>query len=61
MRHTLDDLRPEERRHAIATILAKGILRLHSSAVNRPDAEPAESGQRRLDLSATPSPHATNG
>jgi hypothetical protein len=61
MRHTLDDLKPEERRHAVAAILAKGLLRLRSSTVNRPDSKPPESGQGPLDVSATPSPHATNG
>jgi len=61
MRHTLDDLDPQRRRHAIAAILAKGLLRLRASAVNRPDSKPAESGQRPLDVSATPSPDALNG
>ena len=65
MRHTPDDPTPEERRHAIARILAKGVLCLRRNAVTAPSSpshpESPESGPKRLDLSAPSSPDATTG
>ena len=70
----------EQRRHEIAAILAKGVLRLCGGAGISPDSpacgdaygtdraesrsacdNSSESGQNGLELSATSSPHATQG
>ena len=65
MRHMLDDPIPDERRHAIARILAKGVLRLRRNAMieSSSPAKPElpESGEKRLDVLATSRPHATTG
>lgn len=61
-------LTPDERRRQVAAILAKGVLRLCSSAQQLPDPDqsaPADnsskSRQKALEVSAPPSPHATRG
>jgi hypothetical protein len=70
MPHSPDDSRltPDQRRREIASILARGILRLHSMARTAPDsADPdtvehaAEHAQKALEVSATPRPHVTRG
>ena len=65
MRHTPDDLTPEQRRREIAAILAKGVLRLRQNAATAPSSpshpESLESGQKRLAVSAPSSPDATTG
>ncbi len=48
MRHMLDDLTPEERKHAIARILASGFCRLKENKA-----------EKRLDDIATESPYVT--
>lgn len=57
------DLSPDERRTAVATILAQGVLRLrcYQAAVSRPDRtpeNPSKDGSYSLEPGATPSPHA---
>ncbi len=60
------DLTPDQRRHEIAAILAKGVLRLHSMrslgpespAPGSPD-DASDSAQNDLEVSATPRPHVT--
>ena len=62
-------LTPDERRRQVAAILARGVLRLCSSAQLPPEsAESApvagnssKSRQKALEVSAPPSPHATRG
>jgi hypothetical protein len=66
MPHSPDDpahLTPDQRRHEIAAILARGVLRLHSMRQTRPASgladeapEPADSS---LEVSRTPRPHVT--
>jgi len=69
MPHSPDDptdLTPDQRRREVASILARGVLRLHSIRHFAP--EPAASGpcedvpepaQNGLEVSATPRPHVT--
>ena len=73
MRHAPDDPRnpatmtPSQRRREIATILARGVLRLRQCRENTPDSQPSrtaetpaessKSGQDRLDEGAKTSPH----
>ena len=70
--HSTDaDLSSHERRREIATILAAGILRLMTRPESAPEAalpgaetgseESPDSAQKRLDLSAPPSPHVPAG
>jgi hypothetical protein len=61
-------LTPAERRHEIAAILARGILRLSTCAQSsqvspesRAHQDSAESGENCLDLSAPSSPHGCAG
>lgn len=61
-------LTPEERRRQIAAILARGVLRLHSSgqlpphsAASTPSDNSSKFRQKALEVSAPPSPHATRG
>jgi len=71
MRYMLDDpadLPPAQRRHEIAAILARGVLRLRSCAKTSPAsgesrmAEKApESGRDCLEGGATSSPHGPAG
>ena len=68
MWHSLDDLKPDERRREIAAILARGILRLHSTRpaaaelANSEGANHAPEGrQKDLEVSATSHPHVTTG
>ena len=56
-----DDQTPEERRHAIAGILARGVVRLRRNALTGSKPELPDSGEKRLDVSATSRPHATTG
>jgi hypothetical protein len=63
MRYSLDDLTPDQRRHEIAAILAKGILRLHStqqSASNSDTPEPV-TPNKDLDVCGPSSAHGTDG
>ena len=59
------DLSPEERRRAVARILAKGVLRRQLGRGPEPAAEPTlespASGPECLALSAPSSPDATTG
>ncbi len=68
---SLDDpahLSPDQRRHEIAAILAKGILRLHptlqgtaeSAASDHADHAP-QGRQKDLEVSGTSRPHVTTG
>ena len=57
-------LTPDQRRHEIAVILAKGILRLRRSAqCAQESAEyaPSTMPQKGLDVSGTSRPHVTRG
>ena len=61
-----DSLTPDQRRREIASLLARGILRLQSLA--RPDTasvseadDASESVQRGLEMSAPIRPHGTGG
>ena len=68
---TLDDhadLTPDQRRLAIAALLARGILRLHDphqllpeSTESRSSAEALESEQKGLELPATSRPPVVRG
>ena len=70
MTDMLDDpatMKPSQRRREIATILARGVLRLRQCRENTHDSRPSriaetpeessESGQDRLDAGAKTSPH----
>ncbi len=71
MMHSLDDpaeLSPDERRRAIAVILAKGVLRLRparpvaaESAVSDHADHASERRQKDLEVSAPSRPHVTTG
>jgi len=61
-------LSPTQRRHQIAAILARGVLRLHQAAQTCPGSRPSrapenssESGRNCLDASAETSPHVRAG
>lgn len=61
-------LTPEQRRHEIATILARGILRLprtarpaRGCADSAPSEDAPEPAPKGLELSATSRPHVTRG
>jgi hypothetical protein len=61
-------MNPSQRRHQIATILARGVLRLRQCRENTHDSRPfrtaeraSESGQDRLDVGAKTSPHVPAG
>ena len=64
----LADLTPDQRRHEIAAILARGILRLHptrelahGSGAPEPTDHPPEPPQKDLEVSGTSRPHMTGG
>ena len=64
--HTYDDaagLPPDQRRREIASILARGILRLHGAATSQVSAPSDTVGSAENDLEASvPSrPHVTGG
>jgi hypothetical protein len=70
MPHSPDDthLPPDQRRRKIASILAKGVLRLHRTARtarNSADPDAAEHAPvpapKDLEVSATSRPHVTTG
>jgi len=71
MTDMLDDpttMNPSQRRREIATILARGVLRLrqcrentHDSRSSRTAERASESGQDRLDVGAKTSPHVPAG
>ena len=71
MMHSLDDsteLTPDQRRREIASILARGILRLRFMRRVAPEStesgssdDAAEPPQKGLDVRATSRPHVTRG
>ena len=70
MPYPLDEtqLTPDQRRNAIAAILARGILRLHhtrqlapESAAPETENDAPEAPQKDLEVSQTSRPHVTRG
>lgn len=58
-----ENMTPEERRDEIASIFARGLLRLHGRALSHCMAEPSspDSPKASLDFSATPRPCVVAG
>ena len=57
-------LTPDQRRHEIASLLARGVLRLQRAALAAPEAaDPGapEPTQKDLEVWAPPRPHVTRG
>ena len=69
MLHSPDDshLTPDQRRHEVASILARGILRLRTlvrierDSADSPTGDALEPPQSSLDMPATSRPHVTGG
>jgi hypothetical protein len=57
-----DSLAPEQRRHEVAAILGRGLIRLRSACTDPPEAcDPAPNSldQKALDVSAPGDPHVS--
>ena len=63
MLHSADDSRltPEQRRHEVAAILARGVLRQRQIAAAGREPGPSDPPQKALEVSAKGRPHGTRG
>ena len=62
MQHSIPDLTPTQRRHQVAAILGRGLLRLRAACTNPPEAcesAPESTDQKALDVSAPGDPHVS--
>jgi hypothetical protein len=62
MQHSIPDPTPIQRRHEVAAILGRGLLRLRTACKNPPeacDSAPDSTDQKALDVSAPGDPHVS--